>query len=813
MASSDVKATWRTLYREKSYALINLSGLSLAIACCLILGLYLKSELTYDRHHKRYKEIYRVENEFTASGASPTFAVSSVALGPLLKQNYPEIKDYVRFRGVSDAKVLVRAEDRVFYWEKIYYADDNVFDIFTHDFIYGDSKTALKDPASAVISETFARKYFGDANPIGKTIHADIAPTLARKVTAVFRDLPENTHFKYDALFHEAAAANAPNRNQLFNVGFFTYLVMAENYNVNNFKAISDSFYSRYMEDLGKKLNIRWRAWIQPLTSIHLYSNVGYDLPTGNKYYVFGFSAVALFILMVACINYINLAIARGTRRAKEIGMRKILGVSRPHLIFRFLGESVLFSMIAVIVGLVVVHLALRLTPINNLLGKALALDLLKEPVLLAWVLGLGIVVGLLSGLYPAVYLSSIQPMTALASTHGGKQGGYRIRELLVLLQFTVSVVVIACTLIMAMQMRYVSRKPLGFDKENRVIVNLTGLDIVLKYNQIKSELLKDSRILGVAACSQMIGIGQNLPTNAAMVDNRDGVLEMTGFSNVQTDEPFLKTMGIQLVAGRDFSQRLLTDVGRNFVVNETMVKNRGWKDPLGKRIQMGQASGKVIGVVKDFNFKSLHSPIEPFAITVFDREFDFSTIQPEQKSALRFVLVVHISGDDVQGTLGFLQRKFAEHDPRHPFEYRFLDDAVDSLYMSENRLMKMTGIFSAICILISCLGLFGLASYTTEQRSKEIGIRKVMGASASQIVMMLARNILWLVLAGAVIASIIAYYAINEWMAGFAYRVGLNPLAFLVSAVLVIAVAFITIALQSYKTAQRNPAHTLRYE
>ncbi len=813
MASSDFKATWRTLYREKSYALINLCGLSLAIACCLILGLYLKSELTYDRHHARHREIYRVANEFTASGASPTFAVTSVALGPLLKQNYPEIKDYVRFRAVSDAKVLIRVDEKQFYWDRIYYADDNVFDIFTHHFIYGDPKTALKDPASAVISETFARKYFGDANPIGKTIHADIAPTLVRKVTAVFRDLPENTHFKYDALFHEPAAANAPNRDQLFNVGFYTYLVMPENYNVNNFKAISTSFYARFMEDLGKRLNIKWRSWIEPLASIHLYSDVGYDLPTGNKYYVWGFAAVALFILLVACINYINLAMARGTKRAKEIGMRKILGVSRLHLILRFLGESVLFSMIAVIVGLAVVYLALRLTPINNLLGRALALDLLKDPFLLAWILGLGLVVGLLSGLYPAVYLSSIPPMTALASTHGGKQGGYRVRELLVLLQFTVSVVVIACTLIMAMQMRYVSRKPLGFDKQNRVIINLTGLEMTLKYNQIKTDLLQNSHILGVAACSQMISVGQNLPTNAAMVDNRDGVLEMTGFSNIQTDEPFLKTMGIELAAGRDFSQRMLTDVGRNFVVNETLVRNRGWKDPLGKRIQMGQASGKVIGVVKDFHFKSLHSPVEPFAITTFDREFDFSTIRPEQKSALRFVLIVHISGDDVQGTLGFLQRKFAEYDPRHPFEFRFLDDAVDNLYMSENRLMRMTGIFSAICIFISCLGLFGLASYATEQRSKEIGIRKVLGASSFQIISMLARNILWLVLAGAVIASVIAYYAINEWLAGFAYRAGINPLVFVISAIIVIAVAFITIALQSYKTAQRNPANTLRYE
>lgn len=814
MASSDIKATWRTLYREKSYALINLSGLSLAIACCLILGLYLRNELNYDRYNTRHKQIYRIVNEFNTNGSANTYAVTSVALGPLLKQNYPEIKDYVRFRRPSDAKVLVRAEDKVFYWEGIYFADDNVFDIFTHRFIYGDPKSALKDPSSAAVSESFARKYFGNANPIGKAIQADIAPAMPRKITAVFRDLPENTHMRYDALFRDPnnRPGAAPDPRQLTGIAYYTYLVMPENYNVSNFKTLSDSFYTRFMADLTRRVNITWRSWVQPLASIHLYSDVGFDLPTGNRYYVVGFAAVAVFILLVACINYVNLAMARGTKRAKEIAMRKILGVSRLHLAFRFLCESVLFSLIAMMVGVVLVQLVLKFTPISDLLGKALVLDLQQEPLLLAWILGLGLIVGLMAGLYPAVYLSSISPMSALASTHGGR-GSYRIRELLVLLQFTVSVIVIACTFLMAMQMRYISNKPLGFDKNNRLIINLTGLEVTLKYQQIKAALLKNSHVLGVTACSQMIGIGQNLGSNTAMVDNKDGVPEMAILSHIQVDDGFLTTMGMHLASGRDFSKLLLTDIGMNYVINETMVKNRGWKDPLGKRIQGLGGNGKVIGVVKDFHFKSLHSPVEPFAVTTFDKEFDFSTVKKEQSSALRFVLVVHIAANDTQQTLGFIQRTFSEFDPRHPFEYRFLDDAIDKLYMSENRLMKMTGIFSAICIFISCLGLFGLAAYTTEQRSKEIGVRKILGASAFQIILLLSRKILLLVFAGAVIASAIAYYAIREWLAGFAYRVGINPLVFLISALIVIGVAFITIGLQSYRTAQRNPALTLRYE
>jgi putative ABC transport system permease protein len=818
MANNDIKATLRTLYREKAYALINLCGLSLAIACCLILGLYLRSELTYDQHHTRHKQIYRIEQEVVVNGAPTDFALTARALGPVLKQNYPEVKDYVRLRPVSDQKVLITIEGKKFFWEKIYYSDANIFQIFTHRFIYGDPQSALEDPSSAAISESFARTYFGDANPIGKTIQADLAPTMSRKITAVFRDLPENTHLKYNALFRDPATVSyVPNPRQLIGIEQSTYLLMPEDYNVEAFKTVSDSVNSRFVAEAAGASKLKWRAWIQPLADIHLNSNVGYDLPTGNKSYILGFSAVGLFILLVACINYVNLAMARGAKRAKEIGMRKILGVSRIHLISRFLFESVFFLLIAMIAGIVLVELVLRLMPINSLFGKPLEFDLANEPLLLAWMLGLGLVVGLIAGIYPAVYLSSIQPLSALASTRGGKKGSFRLRQSLVLLQFTVSVVVIACTFIMALQMRYISHKPLGFDKQNRIIVYLSGKDVVLKYQQLKTELLKDSHVLGVTASSQMIGVGQDLPTNGGMVEGKAGVKETMILNNIQVDDSFIPTMGMQLTTGRDFTKKLLTDVGSSFVVNETMAKTKGWQDPLGKRIQVNAgasfADGKVIGVLKDFHFKSLHTPVEPFAISPFAKDFDFSTISEEQSAALRFVMVVHLSQDHVQQTLGYIQQKFNQFDPRHPFEYRFLDEAIDALYMSETRLMRMIGIFSGICIFISCLGLFGLAAYTTEQRSKEIGIRKVLGASVLQIIVMLARNVLLLVLAGAVVASIVAYYATAEWLTGFAYRVGINPLIFVISSAIVIAVAFGTIALQSYKTARRNPAITLQYE
>jgi putative ABC transport system permease protein len=803
MANSEIKAALRTLYREKSYALVNLAGLFLALACSLILGLYLRSELTFDRYHVRYKQIYRVANEFTTSGTTDRIALTSMALGPMLKENYPEIKAFVRLLPVSmQQKVMIRSGDKTLYWQDVYVVDENIFDFFTFHIIYGNPKTALKDPSSAAVSETFAKRYFGDANPVGKLINVDMGDASPKKITLVFRDMPENTHMKYSVLLRFGGLPPSIDpKNLLFGVSNYTYLLLPENYNPDNYKTISSSFYSRFMDGLGKAVGITWKSWLEPLASIHLYSDVSYDLPTGNRYYVFGFAAVAIFILLVACINYLNLATARAARRAKEIGMRKILGASRIRLILRFLGESVLFSAIAMAISIALVKGVLTTLPMNELFGKPLTLDLRNEPTLLLWMLGLVLLVGLLSGLYPALYLSSISPLSALTESRKGKKGSFRLREFLVLTQFTASVVVIVCTCVMALQMHYVSSKPLGFEKGNRVIINLRTADVVAKYPVIKTDLLKNSHIVGVAAASVMISTDQIVPHGAPMVDNNNGTPERLVLRNLQVTDDFFEVMGIQMASGRDFAKKLLTDTGTAFIVNETMVKNRGWKEPLGKKIQMNQYSGRVVGVVRDFHFRSLHNAMEPLIINQLGA------------GGSQRVLILKISDKEVPQTLSFLQKKFAEYDPRHSFDFVFLDDAVDKLYMSERRLMKMTGIFSGICIFISCLGLFGLASFTTEQRKKEIGIRKVLGASTSQIILMLARKTLWLVLAGSVIASVIAYFAMDEWLSGFAYRVGINPLVFLISAALVIAVAFITVALQSYKTAQANPATTIRYE
>lgn len=471
------------------------------------------------------------------------------------------------------------------------------------------------------------------------------------------------------------------------------------------------------------------------------------------------------------------------------------------------MGEAIFFSLVALVFGYILVQVGLTQTPINELLDNSIVLEDLFEPRPLGVMIVFSLVLGLISGIYPSLYLSSILPLSALVGSHQASKGSIRLREALVLIQFIISVCVIACTLLMALQMRYVSNKPLGFDKENRLIVTLRTADVVDKVPTIKKELLKNSSVLGVAFSSGVIG---TLEDNLAspQVENNDGVQEIMLVNTMEVGNDFLEVMGIELIEGRDFSKRLLTDVGDSFIVNETMVRKMGWDQALRKRI----GAGKVIGVVKDFHYSPLRNSLEP----IFLRRFTGTqNITGENRQMVIRYLVLNLAGEGIFQTLNFLEEKFAEFDPKHPFEFEFLDDSLNELYDNEQRLMSLTGIFSAVCIFISCMGLFGLAAFTTEQRTKEIGIRKVLGASTWLIITMLARNILLLVLGGAVIASLIAYYAMYEWLIDFAYRININMhlWVFLVSAVVAAAVAFITIALQSFKTAQANPINAIRYE
>jgi len=802
----------RTLRREKLYAAINIAGLSLGIACCLILGLFLRSELTYDRYNVNRDHLYRIVNEFTNNGSTDRLASTSRMLGPMLAAEFPQIvKGYVRFQSNStDGGVAIHHGNDTFFWENSYFVDDGVFDAFTHKILYGDPKTALLNGGVAV-SATFAKKYFGNANPVGEFFTTDVG--IPNQITLVFDDQPVNTHLKYDMLYssHEPFLRDSDNptmrRQALWSFGNYTYLIMAPGFDASTWPRYSDAFYRKYMADIGKRINGSWHSWLQPVTATHLQSEVGYDLPNGNVVYLYGCTAVAVFILVVACINYMNLATARAARRTRSVGIRKILGASRLELSLQFLGEAVLFALIALVVGVVIVEVVLKLTPINSLMNQEVSFNLRAEPSLIGWLLGLAVLMGLLSGLYPAIYLSSWAPISAITGKYAAGKGNLRLREALVLLQFTISAAVIACTLLMLAQMHYIANKSLGFQKENRLVITLRGTTTIDKIATLRTEFSKDSHILGVSEAQVMLG--QNTNINISQVDKNEGGTTTASLMTVPVGEDFVSVMGLQLLEGRDFSKRLLTDVGTNLLVNETLVRKLGWSEPIGKHINFGQ-NGRVIGVVRDFNFRSLHTPIEP--LVMYPTTHDFSQVPEVFRPFQQRLLVVKIAGTDVAHTLGYIEHVVTTIDPKHPFEYTFLDDSLDKLYKSEHQLMSLIGIFSAVCIFIACLGLFGLASFTTEQRTREIGTRKVLGATTWQIIALLAQRILVLVLIAAALAAVVAYFAIDAWLTGFAYRAGINPLMFVLSAAAAAAIAFVTVALQSYKTASADPVQALRY-
>jgi putative ABC transport system permease protein len=799
----------RTLYREKRYAAINIAGLSLAIACVAVLALYLRSELTYDRHYEGYENIYRLENEFTIAGKIDTFAVTAQMAGPLLALEITDIEEMVRLR--NNNEMMLRHDNVGFFWKRNFFVSPNLFKVFKQRIVFGDPETALDDPSSIAVSETFARAYFGNANPVGEVLTSDSGTEY--RISLVFADPPENTHLKYDLLLSTNSPLitdptnEAQQRRTLFGVGWYTYLKMRPGYDPANWTASSQAFFDKNMKEQGEANGMAWRSWIQPLADVHLRSTVGFDLPRGNVYYIYAFAAVALFILLVACINYMNLATARSAKRAREVGMRKILGSSRKALIVQFLSESILYTTIALVFGLVLVELVFYFTNINDLLNKPLTLKLTEEPRLVLVAALFSLAIGVLAGLYPALYLSSWQPLTALVGNRNSGKTSASFRSALVFVQFTISVAVIACAMLMSQQMTYIASKDLGFEKVNKIVVTLHGFSALQQVELMKSALLKNPEVTAVTTSAQMMG--GTLGINAMPMEAMSGQMETASANNMTVGRDFVEVMKLELVAGRSFSQRLLTDIGTNWVVNEALVKLMGWGDQaVGKKI----ADGRVIGVVKDFHFASLHQAIEPFIMRTYPDDF-LATTPEFNKVQLTQNLIVSITGDDLRDTLGFIDQTITGFDPRHPFEFSFFDETLNELYQSEANLMKLVGIFAAVCIFISCLGLYGLAAFTTEQRTREIGIRKVLGATAAQIIGLLSRSVLLLVLAGALVACAVSWLAIDQWLTGFAYRTSMNPLAFVVSSLAALLIAYATIALQSYKTAQSDPSLSLRFE
>ena len=798
----------RHFHRDKAYALINVLSLSLALACSIILALYITSEVTYDQHNVNHERIFRIANVHTVAGRADSFAITSQYLGPLFLKEYPHAGQFIRVNPMP--RTLLKYEDKAIYWEDIKMVDENMFEVFTHKAVYGDLSGALQDPSSIAVSESFARAYFGDQNPVGKTITDG---TFNHRISAVFEDLPDNTHVKYNALipmkFNEqfGKTDEKASPRQLFWLSATTYIMLSPELNQQDLQRLLDEFYQNVMSEQGNSYEISVEFVVQPLSKVHFDSRWEHDEPTGNILYVYGFIAVAVFILLVAGINYTNLAVARASVRSKEIGMRKILGAQRSQLILQFLGESVAYAIVALIVGCLLVYLAEASTPLMTLLGKSTLVDLLKEPDVLIWIVVGTLIVGAGAGAYPALYLSSIQPLSSLTLTKGVSRA--RMRELLVFVQLFVSVGVLASTIVMSNQMHYLAEKPLGYNKYNKVSIRLVGVDVLEKVPVIRNELLKNSNILGFTQ-SYFLPPGRTVSTNTMQIEDNQGQMVRKLIDNTSVGADFFEMMEIEIVQGRDFSKRLLTDIGTSVVVNETLVEIMGWDQPIGKRIQL--SNSRVVGVMKDFHFNSLHLPMTAMFLRPIP-EPNYSKVPPLQRANTARYFIVHIAEEDKFQTINYLEKVISQFDPEHPFEYWFFDDLLDEMYENERNLMQLTGAFSAICIFIACLGLFGIAAFTTEQRTKEIGIRRVLGASMPQIVWLLTKRLMLLVLVASLLASIVSYQVMTEWLSVFAYYLDVDIWVFIVSTFVVGSLAFVTIALRAAQSARTNPVNALRYE
>lgn len=799
----------RSAQRDFAYFLINLAGLVTGLTCFIVLGLYLQNQFSYDRHFDNHEDIYRMVQERTTADQTIRIAPGPAHVSPILKERYPEVIEQARFFPYpQNGTAVLRTGDLALSWNSIYFADPSVFRLFPLELVYGDADTALTAPEYVAISESVARAYFGSGNPIGETLSTDTADLV---VNAVFADLPSNTHMPLNILVSylrmEPSRAEAPVAQASWSTNEFVFLQMEAGYNPADFAAISQAYYDEYMAQIGQERGASVRFYLEPLASIHLNSDTQRDFPRGNLAYLLTFGAMALLVLFIAILNYVNLGTVRSLRRGREVAIRKTVGASKSQLVVQYLIEATTFSALAVLLAGLLVALLLRITGIEQLLGANVVFNPADNPAAFIALTLLIPVMGVLSGFYPAVFLAAIRPVGAMRSLKGAAAW---VRQGLMFAQFTMSAVVVICALVMAGQLRYLQNQPLGFEPDNLVIVTLRGVDVIEKIPLMQTDLPLDTRVVSVAEAPNIPGM--NVDTWGGQVEDENGVKQQMNMSLMYINTGYTETFGIPVVEGRALSPAL--DDPHQGIVNETFVKNMGWSSAIGKEITYpGQPDhvDTIIGVVKDFHFHSLHQPVEPLAM--FLTATDFSWANEIQRQIRVSYVAVRLAKGAGQSALDYLKGKFAEYDPNHPFEYRYMNDILDELYLSETRQITIVTLISAICVVISYLGLFGLSAFNASRRTKELSIRRVLSATTMNLLALLFRHSAILITTACIIAAIVAAALMNEWFKGFAIRESLGSYwpVFTLTPVAALVIAFGTIALQSYKTVTSNPCSRLR--
>ncbi|MDP8268594.1 MAG: ABC transporter permease, partial [Candidatus Tenebribacter davisii] len=778
----------------------------IGLTCTILIALFIRNELSYDKHHENYKRIYRLESHFNIQESEDLFAATAFPLGPALKLEYPQdIAEYCRFMDM-DNNLFQYGEKQIFE-ENVYFADSTLTNVFTHEFISGSPGNALNDPNEMILTESFAERIFGQADPIGETI--ETGNGMIYTITGIIKDVPHNTHLRFEAIasmitlksLFGAERYDSLESGAFWNVGFYTYIMLTENGNIQNVLDAYPEFNEKYIKPVGDMINATFSLMVNPLADVHLHSDVGYDLPTGNIVYVYIFSIIALFLLLIGCINYMNLATSQSSGRAIEVGIRKVVGAQKHYLRWQFIFESILIAMTAMILAFVTVELILP--TFNELADRELVFNVINNFDLVIGIFIITLFVGLISGSYPAFYLSSFIPVDVLKGRFGKKKG--TLRKVLVLIQFSISIIMIIGTFTVVQQLKYLRDKDLGFDDENLVVLTIRDTSGVRNLRAFKEELEKNPQIISAGTTSSIPGGGLNIIVQ--LFETNDGSMKEKGINFIFVDHDYLETMDMKIIKGRNYDRDLQTDAEESCLINEATARVLGWgDDPIGKKLGFGAGldgtanlNTKVIGVVKDFHYASLHNKIDPILIMLSN--------DPLRNICLR------IRQENIKSSLEYIEDKWNEFCPTFPFEYTFLNESMNDQYMAEQKIGRVFTYFSILCIFIACLGLFGLASYTAEQRTKEISVRKVMGASVSNIVFILSKEFsIWVILAN-IIAWPIAFYALSKWLQNFAFAIDQSILTYILAGLTALIIALLTVSFRAIKAAQTNPADALKYE
>lgn len=795
----------RNIVRNKRFAFLNILGLAIGIVSCLLIYIFIQDELSFDAHHAKRDNIYRVQCFFKFNDVEDKFGIVPFPAGPTLKSEYPEVKDMARLFILGQQNIT--SDGKLYNVQNMHLADSTFFNIFDFPFIAGDPKTALSQPMSLVITQGEAKKVFGTADPMGKMVTWN---NKTLKVTGVIDEKKYNTHIEMGG-FISMSSMNPAFRQTISkdwgNNNSFTYVVMDDENAAVNFQPKLDALVKKHMDPYwgGFGFSGKITMHVEPLKDIRFNNYLIYDTPKkGNRAYVTIFSIVAVLILLIACINYVNMSTAAATRRAKEVGVRKVAGASRGQLIFQFLSESVIVTLLAIVISLALLELSLPL--FNEITGKEISLKYLLQGSFIAVLLSIIILVGIIAGSYPAFFLSNFKPQVVLKGYGEVKGGGAGVRKILITGQFAISVFMIAGTFAVYSQLHYMLNKDLGFRQDNMLVVSIppTGADslAVKKIRNLKEELKKESYVKDATFSNNIPG--KDLSRIVYQVKTDKGKQDKP-IATMQGDADYPKMMGMQLVQGRYFEEGNTGDRDYGCIINEACVKMLGWKDPLKEKFifpaDTTDIEIHVVGVVKDFHFASLHSPIEPLVIFMNDTRFASGS------------MLINLQNGDIQQSIDKIKTKWQQVVPNKEFEYYFLDDSIHELYQAENKMLRVFVYFAVLTIILSCMGIYGLSYFITRRRTREIGIRKVLGASVSSILFLLNREFLILVGVASVIAIPLSYWAINNWLMDFAYHTGISVLLFIAAVLITTLVAVATISIQALRTATGNPVNSIRYE